>query len=845
MCRLANLGENAFERNINSINVAKAIIGSIGQGARIVFLCAEPYMGKTRILSQVIMHYKQVGVPVKYCDMSADGAKDSLAQLKDLGRWSSRYDGSASSIRPKAVLACDNMTVEDEADAERLVQTIRRFTDANAAMIVTTLPENEPIVELLGEAVCFWSCDMKISPHMQPIQRDGAGYFDAYCKGIPLLVQSLAKVDEEARDAPATDPSYMEAYLRVVQTTVRDIMMHEEKQLRCAMILLGWGSMADLGEILGCIDEGLWRSLARDAPFFDIKLTNDTFECVGAHSNDCLNTAYSIIKHLVDPWPMLVYHSAHVLAKRGEYSRAAIVSLMCSNKEKRFTTCLEWSIHMIDCGEVSAVSDAVQAILPMRATSVSGFTEASCVLDSLAGKDAGDIVCRLEEKRASSPYALHASLIAGCRAVLQGAKQTQNWEAHLTNGDALSRALAAIGYSTTLLMAGKTGAAYEHLLENVRRYETNSITAGLLAMLYVLCSLLMGIVPGPLDIEAAANALQIFERSGLAQLCSLHDALLNAGRILSGRSFDDGGFAVHIQRAAKTRDAILRGFYLLVASVSDMRIGAYTRAHVRLSQAIDIFGRAQSSALERISVLFDLMVRAELGEKTSRQDLEKCKGISQSMDAIVAFVGISLLPRGKTEDENLGWCETAPCPREVHWVLNVLTNDIAGVSNRLRRIIPTSWEDSLRKASGDVDELFMKVYPTEEAKRPKMDARVAGGNSEAEGDAERCIEVSMLGGFDVYVNGTLIPSNRLERRRAKALLALLVAVPGHMAKRFVIMESIWPTYDYQSANKCVYSATSVLRSEIKSLLAESGDISLVYSSKAEATVSLNIKCICL
>ena len=74
----------------------------------------------------------------------------------------------------------------------------------------------------------------------------------------------------------------------------------------------------------------------------------------------------------------------------------------------------------------------------------------------------------------------------------------------------------------------------------------------------------------------------------------------------------------------------------------------------------------------------------------------------------------------------------------------------------------------------------------------------------------------------------------------RILIALLACLPGHAAKRFTIMESVWPEHDYETALRCVYSATSVLRAEICGLLKGVSGTDVVASNKSERTVLLKM-----
>ena len=124
---------------------------------------------------------------------------------------------------------------------------------------------------------------------------------------------------------------------------------------------------------------------------------------------------------------------------------------------------------------------------------------------------------------------------------------------------------------------------------------------------------------------------------------------------------------------------------------------------------------------------------------------------------------------------------------------------------------------------------------------PQTHEGVSDGPEDAlPGEEAKQVRVNVLGGMEVRAGGKPVGNTALERRRAKSMLALLAAIPGHAAKRFTIMESVWPEYDYDTAHRCVYSATSVLRTEICGALGDGDAASVVYSNRSDRTVLLNM-----
>lgn len=806
--------------------------------SRILILCAEFGMGKTTVLSNLVYESLKSGIVSYYIDVAELTSQETHDKIREIARRCTKKYKDKVNTDYCALISVDNINVEDEYDAGKLAELIRRITSSDIAIAMSILPESEILVEQLGEARCLWSCDLRVA---RPSDRQEAELYDRYVQGIPLLQDALNKVDALSIGSVANDPSYQEPYLSVVESTVRKGMMSEEKRLRCAMHLLGSGSRTDLEEVMGTLDDVLWRMIARDAPFFGVDVIAGTFCCVGSHSLDCLSVAYSTLKTISHRWPMLVYHVCHRLAMREDYSRAAMIGLMCSSDKERCKICFEWAMEFIDVGEVNAVIDALDIANSMHDRSIPGYREAACVLISLNGGDLREAEQGHAKLGPDDPGSLRAIMALACRRLLRGDDHEWRYDV-CVDADRIAEALNIHGKILSLVIAGRLEDAYQLSLESALRLDASTITSAIVEMDHVLCSFLTGIAPSPMDAELTTSAMELFERSGLVQLLRTCEGICAAGKLLSGRQPVKESFELYIQHAMRSKDTLLYGMYLLVAGISDIRISAYTRSHVRIVRATKVFESLKAKTLAAVSRLFDMAVRALLGESIGLFEIRACKGISEPLDDVAEILSAALLTP-KTKRPTIGEKKgCVGCPRDVYWIVNVLSYDCGSVSRRFCKMMPLAWKDSVVRAAGEIDEYFGGARHIARGLLPSIgekDAPDSGGVDSGElGNPH--IEVCVLGGLEVYVSGVPIPANRLERRRAKSLLALLASVPGHVVKRYTIMESVWPTHDYQSANKCIYSATSVLRSEMGGTAGDLGNLPAIVSNKTEGTVSFNV-----
>ena len=804
---------------------------------RITILCAGPGMGKTALLSQMVLQHLSQGTPARYYDYAGVCPEELPRKLRDVSRWMCTNIRGNLDNATRPFVALDNIAVGDECDVERTVSAIRRLVGEGGSLALAITPEGEPLVERLGEARCKWACDLRAP---RPLDAKAAESYDSYALGVPLLMATLAKMEPIDYKAIPMNLSYQESYVGMVESMDRPRMMDEERRLRCALMLLGSGSKEEVRRVVGDMEETLWRAIARDEPFLGVDIAANTFYCVGGHSMECLNVAYSTICELVQPWPMLVANACDVLASRGAFARAAVVSLMCSDVTKKCMIGLAWGVRMIDAGEVSVVVDALETARGLGLRHLDGFGEVSCVLAALGiGEDTANARALLP-----APHGIDvriAMLALRCRALLSGRRLDDELGELLPKeqGDSLAEALATHAKALYLMLHGRLEEAYDLLLASPLRYEGSSVSAALVTTDYAFCSLLVGVVPGPLDMDALDAARKLFERSGLTHCLSLLDVALAMGRLLGGRAATREAFESHVQRAARSKDALLRGVFLAAAGVADMRVDALTRAHVRLEQAVKAFEEIGAKELASVSNLFDIAVRAQLGERVLSSEIKGCRGVSKGVDKIVEALLLALTAEGDPMPiTSRGAFMSPTCPRDAYWVANILCNDCNAVSHRFVKTLPFAWSNSVLRASSEIDSILgvarMDLSPQANGQVAVLREEVSHGNR-----GGNPVEVRMLGGFEVYAGGSIVPINRLDRRKGKALLALLAAVPGHVAKRYTIMESVWQTYDYPTANKCLYSATSVLRAELSAALGENAGTQLVVANKGAGTVALN------
>ncbi len=803
--------------------------------ARPVVVCAETGMDADGVLASLASAEASRGVKVRVDDYANLSVAEQARAMGESLRWCRN-----NATEGKLLVVCTHVPSADEADVELQVRMMRKIVSMGAMLVVAGMPDCEPLAEAFGEAASFWSCDFCVAEEDVATEGVDAGM----THGIPLLVHAWQRMSQAMREAPLTDPHFQEAFCAVAEGALRDGLIREELQLRCAMMMLGSGTLDELRDVVNTVDESLWRTLQRDAPFFGVDAIRARFDCACSDMRDALDILVPVLAGKTAPWPKLVLRAVCALVDQGRVARAAAVAHLCSNKDMRDEVALAYAGAFLNVGEVGIVSDAVRRAKDVDVIANPELGAARCMLWALSGEHLSkrpDPPLNYD----NTPISRVASLACWCRDMLAGYGYGK-LETPQDGDDSLANALVLHGNAQQLVLQGKLEEAYLSVVEAVARLDENTIAGALLQCDYVFCALMTGVKLSRPEMEAFERCGQFLERMDLKVLCGLHHAVLPLAGVLVGRRMGEPLLESQVQRAMRSGSVLLRGTFLLGCAVGDLRMGAFVRGHVRLQRACDAFSSVGADFLVTVAKVLHLTLQALLGPCPARREFLACRGVSQALDLVADLVCVACVPVAKDRRRGLGRRHAKGCPKDLLWMANVLGRDYAEVSKRVRECMPDSWKDALDVSLLELDAIFAGSTRVEAASGARATKTSAGGggvgtslSTDLATDLGQQIEITLLGGFEVRVEGVPIAGNRIEQRRAKGMLILLAAMPGHVAKRFTLMESIWPEYDYQSAKKCLYSATSVLRAELRVQDEDSRAANVVVSNKAQATILLN------
>ena len=159
-------------------------------------------------------------------------------------------------------------------------------------------------------------------------------------------------------------------------------------------------------------------------------------------------------------------------------------------------------------------------------------------------------------------------------------------------------------------------------------------------------------------------------------------------------------------------------------------------------------------------------------------------------------------------------------PWDAVWLIRVLGTGLGKFSVGLIEGMPTAWR---RAASANG------------ALRPHAAAPKVPASQGGPGKTRKPVDLRLLGGFELRVRGVLVADWKLERRNAKAMLEYLV-LHGGSARRYQLVDQVWPDSDYTSGFNRAYQAASVLRKEIAEI---DPNLSLLMSSRTSGEVVID------
>lgn len=381
--------------------------------------------------------------------------------------------------------------------------------------------------------------------------------------------------------------------------------------------------------------------------------------------------------------------------------------------------------------------------------------------------------------------------------------------------------------------------------------ETQTVFGSTLELAYFCVAALVG-GSDPYDRAGLMDARTFFERCGLdlGRMCC--DAVPEFISLLMGNELSCDRVSVLARYCERRGIRTLHALCLMAQSIADQRAGVAMRACVRANFAdaeLHSIGADNQAARARV---IRRAIGNGLGERlrdwVASEEARSLPDVGPVVDVLSQLWPSPEVDKkgscvaagsGKPGRASRRRVRLAP-PTDLMSVVNVLARDCGELSLGFEHAMPASWKKALAQMTWKGD----PVGNDEDALDEISDAlgELVRRDLSDVGEQTRgvSIEVMMLGGLSVRVNGREVDCRSMERRRAKSLLMLLCAQPGHCVRRYAAIESVWPEMTYDAGTQRVYEATSVLRNKLVPKGQDKRKTSRpVLANRAERTLSLN------
>ncbi|MDO4404087.1 MAG: bacterial transcriptional activator domain-containing protein [Atopobiaceae bacterium] len=804
----------------------------------LVFLCAEPDMGKTHLSSLLMREASRQGkATYRY---RLEGIPSDLA-CKRLARYCRNLSHRAS-VKNEGILAVfDGITPPDENEAYNEAKSLEKLVGAGAQTVVCLRPEAEQLIECAHGAKCLHASDLLYRQY----EEDGIT-FDL-TGGIPSLVVSL-RSDRTSGEEAGLGPRYLSTLENLIDKTLRQGLPDEEVRVRLAMILLGCGTMEEAAIVAGRCDVEQMIWLERDVALLGADAHKRTFCCHGLHDDEVFDRCMGRLHGYVAAYPGLAVRACGVLASREDMRRSAMVSRLCVTERDLASVCVAWGVLYVGAGEAQMVEDAMKTARALNMSEDVRMTLGDAAALSVVGSarqvdKAWEELSKLRLSTSVEEKLYHRVIQFGaCRDALRYPKQSSQL---LTSQAQDATGLSCLDHLklVRLITMGRFNEAYASVSNEMIVREPQSLFEALVCDDLRLVLAMSGGVPDAKEAYLFDRTEAFFARSGMRRLQIYHTALASIPDILMSSESNTGLLEEAVASAERAGDTFFQAVCLSVCAVADIRMHALSRAHVRASRATSILHALGEGYLASAAELIDAIALELLGEFGSFA--RYCETVGGQDD--LALIGTILAhSTGELQHEGRDFSLPmgTPCPRDSLWILNLLERDCIMLWDGLSGVVPPAWSELLRavrvrrcsasKSLGD-DLQAGGEYAAALLEQPAL-GRGRQMKLLPESQQENLVHVNVLGGFAVEYKGALLPEGVLERRRARDLTMLLAVVPGHVIRRYQAIDVLWPNEDYVRGPRKLYEATGEVRRRLEE---RCSGFKLVLADRTQGTIGFD------
>ena len=517
--------------------------------------------------------------------------------------------------------------------------------------------------------------------------------------------------------------------------------------------------------------------------------------------------------------------AALLLKMRRDFKRMSIVCRLLG-ENNAWSLVLPNAVELIDAGESKLVNNSFLMVRNRDALS-SDNTHAlegvlSCMVRGASKhKELGSLISN-KAIASSDAFISGSALIASARMLV--AKPLPFVSESIDVNSETARCLLLHRKVFSLIRVGKLLDAHRLLSLNSCYGQKNTLSSALLTIDNEILRILLKL-PETVSPSQVNEAVSFLEASGIVGIKSYVGIIRSLQ--FAEQQETDANTIYEIERysaqSEERGDIVAQAVELLSASILDMRNKAYARAHIHAHNAALLAEKVHSDYLFEAGSILAVVASFMLGElpKEGRTRWIVNSSLYAVYQVILNAMDSFSGSRPSMETETLA----SSIPQDALWLLRALLQGIGHFSEELARFVPETWKH------------MVNVLPyNKQAQAVENESDEREQSSASETVEKRGIYLSILGGFSLSVNGVVVPENALGKRYAKLLLIYLALSRKHAARRYAIVDALWPNCPYESGMEKIYQATRVIRKVVGSV---DKTLDPIISIRGEKTISLN------
>lgn len=764
-----------------------------------ICLLAGPETGASAVLQSLESEMPVHEIDTVYHSFGNETSKSAVSALNRIARR--LCDTHSMGMQ---VLAIDMLPYIYPADAERFGKAVRLLRRHSVHVIAVLQAENLHIRDAFPEALILTGHDIRFDVQDRKYWEGRLPYEEALrlSGGLPRLMGCTSTFVPEADGLVGDEGA--ELLGTELDLAVMNILSSFDPGMAAAFsvaLLLGHGTFEELREACRLELDCSFRDLALCVPLLETHA--ESFRCHPAEDLRVLTHMKRFLGSLVVVRQSVRDRVVQILEARGSYDRAALIARTARNERQAAIRVLRLAAEYLNAGAAEHVGWALSLAKDDGSPRLRQQM-ASCGYDLLCAP-LGDALAAYQElardtrkgaaaerRKLDSLVCLRLSFTSPDR----GAKEAARIPAALAEAHCRAWCIFLAGEAVPRHLEGADG--QKGLLSEAIAADSSFFQE----LQHGQRAIWPRVAPERRDVAAA----------WVRTLRSSAEVLAYGGK----------GDAELEQQAAfwnSRKDPLPRALVNLAVSIAAWRRQSYAHAHVAKRYA--------EGAVRELSPGFLGDVAAMMG---ALGPLREAGGTGCLADAVVTGCGrmLSEVLAGAAPGAAPVQAKRT-LPEHLLWLVALLAE---GGPTELEQALPGRWRADL------------EVWQEKDADDGGMDMEIGQGHVAA--GARKAepghLEISLLGHFEVTVDGEPVLMNRWPRRSSKALLQMLAAKKGHTLRRADVLNSLWPGVNYVDGRPRIYSAVSTLRdvvrqkgTEARFIIGSDGMISL-----NPATVSCDI-----